>query len=103
MPSRYGRPSAYLGLYDSDTLEMRPDASRETLVTLNGPAPTGFVSKVENGNSSLLTFCQSREGRMPRVVSSRNGAYGFASENCTVCGSSAAALTPAQSAYFGLL
>src|SRR3989344_5957469 len=103
MPSRYGRPSTKWGFATSDTLFTSPDASRETLTTLKGPAPTGFVSSAENGNSSLETFCQRREGSMPSVVSPRNGAYGFMSVKRTVCWSIAETPTPDQLAYSGLL
>src|SRR3989344_3241867 len=87
----------------SKTLLISPDASREIVSTLKGPAPTGFVSRVENGNSSFEMFRQRRTGRMPRVVSPRKGAYGFERVKRTVRGSIVCALTPDQFAYSGLL
>src|SRR3989344_2181161 len=82
---------------------MSPEALRETLRTLKGPAPTGFVSRFENGNSSSETFCQRRDGRIPSVVKERKGAYDLLSVKRAVCWSTASTATPDQLANSGLL
>src|SRR3989344_4568775 len=57
---------------------------------------------MEKGNSSFDTFFHRRDGKIPMVVSPRNGAYGFTRVNRTVRELTAETSTPDQSAYFVL-
>src|SRR4051812_27512511 len=101
MRERYGRPGAKCLLAASEYPVIVPCESRVIDLGINGPAPMGMVVCVENGNSSLLTFCQICFGRMPSVVSLKKGAYGFGRVKRTVRASSASARTFAQLAYAG--